>query len=56
MSDFKHGRLANPESVSKNKEGSGRVPDFLAEKNGMNVNVHQFLLTSESSEGRRPQN
>ena len=46
---FKHGQLKNQESVSNDKEESGRIPDFLAEKNGLNINIHRFL-TSESSE------
>ena len=54
---FKHGRLNNQESVSADKEESKTwVPDFLAEKNGMNINVQQFLLTSESSEEKRLEN
>ena len=40
----------NQELATNDEEESGRVPDFLAEKYGLNTNIHQFLTTSRPSE------
>ena len=37
------------QELAINDEQESSIPDFLAEKYGLNTNIHQFLTTSDSA-------